>query len=365
MKKIRRHAKNITLSDFLDLWVKEELMISSHSSNTLSTYLVIVRKIQKSSIGQLRLRTITTEHLQAFMDEMCFGEKPYAKSTCNCYMSVLNRVFRFAMFPKQFISTNPMEFVINKKKSNNFSITQSDPLFVSTISSQQFKSISAYLRERHSSSLLPIQIGYYAGLRLGEVCGLTWDDIDLENEYMIVRRTVYYNTNLHCMEIGPTKSGKPRIVDFGHTLSAILKKAHAVQNELDITSSSHYYQNYYKKICDSNRNRYELHRFRKSEKVPPAMHRLNFVCHLSNGSYLMPRTIQNMCISVRQSLSGLDHFHFHSLRHTYTSNLLDQGASPQDVQELLGHADVRTTMNIYAHSLRNSRRESVHLLDQI
>ena len=365
MKKIKKHTKNTTLSDFLDLWIKEELMTSSHSSNTLSTYLVIVKKIQNSSIGQLLLRKITAEHLQAFMDEISFGEKAYAKSTCNCYMSVLNKVFRFAMVGKQFITTNPMEFVINKKRAHAFSITQCDPSSVNTITSQQFKSICAYLHERHSSSLLPIQIGYYTGLRLGEVCGLTWDDIDLENEYMIVRRTVYYNTNLHCMEIGPTKSGKTRIVDFGHTLSDILKNARAIQNELDYTSSAHCYQNYYKKICETNRNRYELHRFRRNEKIPSSMHKMNFVCHLSNGSYLMPRTIQNMCISVRQSLSGLEHFHFHSLRHTYTSNLLNQGAAPQDVQELLGHADVRTTMNIYAHSLRSSRRESVHLLDQI
>ena len=42
--------------------------------------------------------------------------------------------------------------------------------------------------------------------------------------------------------------------------------------------------------------------------------------------------------------------YFHMLRHAYTSNLLSKEAAPKDVQELLGHADVSTTMNIYAHA---------------
>ena len=58
-------------------------------------------------------------------------------------------------------------------------------------------------------------------------------------------------------------------------------------------------------------------------------------------------------------------FHFHQLRHTYTSNLLANGAAPKDVQELLGHSDVSTTMNVYAHSTRKAKRESAKLLDKV
>ncbi|MEM1486290.1 tyrosine-type recombinase/integrase [Oscillospiraceae bacterium PP1C4] len=42
-------------------------------------------------------------------------------------------------------------------------------------------------------ALLPIQIAYYTELRLGEVCGLTWQDIDLEEQYLTVRRSICYN----------------------------------------------------------------------------------------------------------------------------------------------------------------------------
>ena len=53
------------------------------------------------------------------------------------------------------------------------------------------------------------------------------------------------------------------------------------------------------------------------------------------------------------------------LRHTFTSNLLSNGAAPKDVQELLGHSDVSTTMNIYAHSKREAKRTSARLLDKV
>lgn len=61
----------------------------------------------------------------------------------------------------------------------------------------------------------------------------------------------------------------------------------------------------------------------------------------------------------------MEGFHFHSLRHTYTSNLLAKGAAPKDVQELLGHSDVNLTLNVYAHSARESKRNSAKLLDTL
>ena len=58
----------------------------------------------------------------------------------------------------------------------------------------------------------------------------------------------------------------------------------------------------------------------------------------------------------RYYVEGLEHFHFHLLRHTFTSNLLASGAPPKDVQELLGHSAGSTTMNIYAKATREAKR---------
>ena len=72
-----------------------------------------------------------------------------------------------------------------------------------------------------------------------------------------------------------------------------------------------------------------------------------------------------MCGAARKKIEGLEDFHFHQLRHTFTSNLLSKNAAPKDVQELLGHADVSTTMNIYAHATREAKRTSARLLYKV
>ena len=66
-----------------------------------------------------------------------------------------------------------------------------------------------------------------------------------------------------------------------------------------------------------------------------------------------------------KKLNGVEGFHFHQIQHTYTSNLLSNGVAPKDEQKLLGHSDVSTTMNVYAHATRAAKRTSARLLDKV
>ena len=87
-----------------------------------------------------------------------------------------------------------------------------------------------------------------------------------------------------------------------------------------------------------------------------------------SSSYASANQLTNLMQQIntaKKKLEGFEDFHFHMLRHTFTSNLLSNGAAPKDVQELLGHADVSTTMNIYAHSKREAKRTSARLLDKV
>lgn len=76
------------------------------------------------------------------------------------------------------------------------------------ITDEQYEQLTEYLKKSKNPALLPIQISYYTGLRLGEVCGLTWQDIDLDEQYLTVRRSICYNNVRKRTVIGPTKRKK-------------------------------------------------------------------------------------------------------------------------------------------------------------
>ena len=118
-------------------------------------------------------------------------------------------------------------------------------------------------------------------------------------------------------------------------------------------------------ICSVRWVYYEYYHLDGTEEIPVDYKEISFVCLRPDGCLELPSTLSIACRSVAKRLDGFENFHFHQLRHTYTSNLLSNGAAPKDVQELLGHSDVSTTMNVYAHSTRKAKRNSARLLDKV
>ena len=89
-----------------------------------------------------------------------------------------------------------------------------------------------------------------------------------------------------------------------------------------------------------------------------------FVCRREDGSYISPRTLQHTSSVIHKQIDFKE-FDFHSLRHTHTTMLIENGVPPVYVQNRLGHKNLDTTMNIYAHSKREAKRTSARLLDKV
>ena len=198
-------AKNITLGDMLDMWVEEELKPGSLSDGTVTAYINTVSRIKKHPIGKRKLKTVTSDHLQSYMDLLSFGGtspdgktvEALSKGSLGQYSAVLQNSFRFAVFPKRLITFNPMQYVVWRGKKEDydlFSDEDGDTASTPTLSHEQYLKLEEFLKKKNNPALLPIQIAYYTGLRIGEVCGLTWQDINLEKQYLTVRRSMRYNS---------------------------------------------------------------------------------------------------------------------------------------------------------------------------
>lgn len=375
-KKFVAKSENATVGMLLDMWVEEELKPGSLSNGTVMAYQGTVNRIKQHPIGSRKLKTVTADHLQAYMDFLSFGgtnpdgttAKALSKGYLRLFSAVLQGAFRFAVFPKRLITFNPMQYVVWRGKKEDYDLfsdedgnTDSTP----TPSHEQYLKLEEFLKKKDNPALLPIQIAYYTGLRIGEVCGLTWQDVNLDKQYLTVRRSMRYNGARHKTEIGATKRKKVRTVDFCNTLAAILKAAKTEQHKNRLQYGGLYHLNYYTEVKEKDRTYYEVYSLPRTDEIPEGYKEISFVCLRPDGAYESPSTVGIMCRTASRKVEGLEGFHFHQLRHTFTSNLLSNGAAPKDVQELLGHADVSTTMNIYAHSTRKAKRDSARLLDKV
>ena len=194
---------------------EEELKVGTLSNGTVENYLGAIRCIKKHPIAERKLKTVTAEHLQAFLDLLTFGgefpdgkvRKGYSKDYIHSFSAVLQQAFRFAVFPKQLITFNPMQYIKLKKQAKDVDLFSDDEVEegIQPISHKNYERLIEYLKVKNPPAILPIQIAYYAGLRIGEVCGLTWQDINLEEQCLTIKRSIRYDGTKHKNIIGPIK----------------------------------------------------------------------------------------------------------------------------------------------------------------
>ena len=91
---------------------------------------------------------------------------------------------------------------------------------------------------------------------------------------------------------------------------------------------------------------------------------LFFVCSKQDGELLTTQSLKYCNKVLQKEVCGLEHFHFHALRHTYASTLVNHGANLKDVQMLLGHSDIKITLNTYSHVDDESRRKAVDIFEK-
>ncbi len=350
---LRPEGRRMKVGELLELWLSE-VRKSNRSNGTLMLYQNIVGRVCKDTIAALGLREITTADLQNYLDRLSRegtgrGGKRLSAGYLRIYRAVLQGAFKFAVFPGQLLSVSPMENVtlaLPKEGLRELDTAPSEK----ALRHEQFAALCQALAS--SPVLLPVQIAYYTGLRVGEVCGLSWEDIDMERRCLTVRKSLRYNGATHRMELSTPKSGKARMVLFGEKLHKILCNAGDTGLSL---------QNYCTLLTEDGREHYVV---TTHPAETTGMQPVNFVCRQKDGTMVSPDLVEKTCRRAAQA-AGIPFFHFHLLRHTYTTNLLRGGASPRDVQELLGHAELSTTMNVYAHSNDEEKRRAACLLDQL
>ena len=165
---------------------------------------------------------------------------------------------------------------------------------------------------------LAIIIGLYSGIRIGELCGLMWCDIDFSNKIMRIRRT------LQRIPIYNNDNAKTKIVISAPKSPASLRNIPIPLFMFELLLE-------YKKKVNSD-----------------------YVLSL-NGKYLEPRYIQNHFKKLLKA-ANIKNVNFHTVRHTFATRALESGFDIKSLSEILGHASATVTLDKYAHVLDGHKR---------
>ena len=244
--------------------------------------------------GEMRLDEITTEDVQRFLNE----REHLAKNTMHTIFVLLSEIMESA-FEDRLAPSNPT-------KSKRLMIPSTRKKTRDALSPEQLKQIIRDIPEKlkDDTERRMMAIILFTGVRRGEMLGLRWEDFDYENHLINVRRAVSYTTNQPIVSTTKTASGS-RVIPLDEQLVEFLKPiqstGYVIGGEKPLT------QTVYRRIQQ----------------------------HINDKIDLYGATP-------------------HTFRHSYISALVEAGVDLKTVQQISGHANVMTTMNIYTHT-RTSR----------
>ena len=174
--------KEISFSDYLDYWYKNYCELNL-KYNTRRTYKTIMEKYLKPELGKYRLSSLSSVKLNSFIVELC-NKYNFKKAYYNNILKVLKNCFRIATDAYGFIRYNPaLTLKLPKIEDNNdFKKHLYNKNEINMIL-ERFKDYDTFTCAFITSC--------FTGMRTGEVCSLTWDDIDFKNRVINVKHTVY------------------------------------------------------------------------------------------------------------------------------------------------------------------------------
>ncbi|MBK5244773.1 MAG: site-specific integrase [Eubacteriaceae bacterium] len=332
---IRSDKNDLTINDLYNLWVQLKRGLKD---NTFQNYKYMYTQFVEPDFGTIRIVNLKRTDVRAFYNRL--AEVQYLKiSTIDNIHTVLHQVLELGV-EDEYLRYNPSDNGLKelKRVRNNDSVKRK----ALTLSEQEL--FEQFLKNPGEySKWYPIfTVMLWTGLRVGEITGLRWCDIDFEKDEISINHTlVYYSKGGikgcdFAVNTPKTKAGR-RIVP----MMPIVKEAFLLekqnQRELEISCAV---------IIDGYKDFIFINRFsgvQHQGTLNKALRRIIRDCNY----YVLDNRKND------EEVTLLPKFSNHSLRHTFTTRMCESGINVKAMQDILGHSDAGTTMNIYAEATKD------------
>ena len=303
-------------AEVLTLWLKSNQLKVKGSTQTKYSYMI--NKHIEPILGRKRISTLTVPIINDFLlDKLNNGRLDGSGGLSQSYVKTMAIIIESALnFAVAEGYCQPLRNQIIKP-----SLVKKEMQILSVSAQQHFESLAV---NDINETITGIFIALYTGLRIGEVCALSWDDIDLDNQIIHVRHTISRvgNYNGTCYE-------SALILDIPKTKASM-------------------------------------------RDIPISPLLLPVLIHMKSQS------ISNYVISTQQNFTstrtfdyrykklfrdfGLPEINFHSLRHTFATRCVEVGVDIKSLSQILGHSNVATTLNTYVHPSMDTMRVQIEKL---
>lgn len=316
--------EKLTLNDWHKIW-RETYKVGHIKGSTLEGYDRNYRVHIEDKLGQLLLKDIKSALIQSFINQL--DKSGMASGTIRNILMLLSNMFDFAM-QEDLIIKNPclnMQIPMKPKKVKKVLSKNEEILFM-----RESKLKSSYYSIYYTALA--------TGMRVNEILGLTWDDIDFKESMLSINRTLVFVNGKFALQTPKTLKSK-RVIPMNSKLKTLLAKHKRNQNNLKIEHSERW------KPYDSMYTNNLIFTTKNGKPV-------NYI-DLNKG---IKRILGN--INRKESIQAkeekrepilIENFTMHSLRHTFATKCFELGIEPKIVQEILGHSNISMTMNIYTH----------------
>lgn len=329
--------RQIKLGEYLDEWLRSD---PDWRPSTGAAFRGVVANYLRPELGHIRLAALRPDDVRKMLARL--RDRGLSVRTVGQAFAVLRCALNAAV-TEQRMSRNPWDPLSKRKKGKKAGRTRSRPVLQVWTPEQ----VSAFLAHAAKEARLVVafQLAAWRGLRRGEVCGLKWDDIDLDAGLLRVERNAT-EADAPCSEdcapgcpggkvhIGEPKTEKgTRTVSLGPQLVAALRAHRKAQAAERLAAED--------------------------------WHDEDWVFPATDGRVLRPFVLTHRFKALAAELPGLPPLHFHGLRHTAATHMLLAGVAPKVVQDQLGHATLAMTMDTYGHILPQQRDDSADAAERL
>lgn len=303
-----------TFKEIYELWYEGYQHTIKESTLVVNSY---VFKLLLDKLEHVQLKKITLPFCQKIITDY---SKEFSLSTLKKIKIYGGMIFDYAVKMK-VIYSNPMKDVLLPKKQIDITSNDTD-LYYTKDELNHFLKLVDSTNDIKLSAMFRVLA--YTGIRKGELQALEWSDIDFTNNTININKTLSINSEHKITVQTPKSKSSIRCISIDEETKLILKRWKAKQREIFFSVGTRVKKN---QLCFTNdiTNDYLYLNFTNDK--------LSKICKKHKFKEIK----------------------IHGFRHTHCSLLFESGFTIQEVQDRLGHSDLKTTMSIYAHVTEKQR----------